>query len=211
MSNARIIRRPAAAIAGRAAGEKRSGGKSKWIAAALILLLLAIAAWAFLPGADPALARIEQLRSQLDDAPPEKRRELFGQMRDAFENLRPESRDQMRDQWRQRWDSREQKFLNDFFALTPAEQIAKLDEQIDDEEHRRQERAQRRSQGGDRQARGGGRGDRGGRGGDRNSLERRKGYLDSTAPQTRAQRGEYRRLREERRAQRGLPASQRWW
>jgi hypothetical protein len=179
---------------------------------------LAVAAWAFLPNKDPALARIEALRVQIDAAPDGQRRELFGQMREEFGNLRPESREQLRDQFRQRWEEREQKDLNDFFAKSPQDQIAEIDKRIDEEVERDKERQQRRAQGGDRRGRGGDaqrggggppNGNRGGRGrGD--SLERRKSYLDKSTPQARAQRSEYRRMREERRHQRGLPPSQGW-
>jgi uncharacterized membrane protein YgcG len=222
MNHARVIRRPTSRGAGTAASEKSSGGKARWIIAAIVLLLLAGGAWAFLPGKDPALAKIEEIRAQIEQAPEAQRRELFGQMRDEFKNLRPESRDQMRDQWRQRGEAREQKFYNDLFSKTTAQQIAQVDQQIKEEEQRRQEREQRRAQDGNRrgdQGRGGPgnaqRGGNGNRGGDGNrgsrgrgdSLERRKSYLDNTTPQARAQRSEYRRMREERRQALGLPPS----
>jgi hypothetical protein len=124
----------------------------------------------------------------------------------------------LRDQWRQRWEAREQKQMNDFFALSRDEQIKKIDEDIREDEREDRERAQRRAQrqangqngqnrsGGPGGAGGGppGGGDRGNRG-NRDSLERRKGYLDNTTPQARAQRSEYRRMREERRQAMGLP------
>jgi hypothetical protein len=209
MNHSRLIRRPKAPAVGTTAGEKSSPGKARWIISLIIVLLLAVGAWAFLPSKDPALARIESLRSQIDGAPEGQRRELFGQMRQEFENLRPESREQLRDQFRQRWEQREQKFLNDFFAKTPQDQIAAIDKQLDDEQRREKERQQRRAQGGDRRGRGGpGNAQRGrGRG---DSLERRKSYLDRTSPQTRAQRSEYRRMRDERRRERGLPPSRGW-
>ncbi|MEX0677863.1 MAG: hypothetical protein WD063_12350 [Pirellulales bacterium] len=205
---------------GKTADEKSSGGKKKWIIALVIFLLTVVGAWAFFPaGEDPALARIQDLRDQMENAPTEKRRELWGKMREEYRNLPEEAREQLSAQRRQRWEAREQKSLNDFFALTPAEQIAKMDEQLKEEEERRQRWAQRRAQGGDRQGRdptrgrgdGGGGGDRGwgsGRG-SRDSLERRKGYLDNTTPQARAQRSEFRRMREERRRQLGLPSRDR--
>jgi hypothetical protein len=189
-----------------------SSGKARWIIAAVILLLLALAAWAFLPTTDPALARIQEIRQQLDDAPPEQRRELFGQMREEYRNLSDEDREQLRDEWRGRWEAREQKMLNDFFALSPAEQVARIDEQIKEDAQDERQRAERRARNGNGQGQagngGGNRGDRANRA-SRDSLERRKGYLDRTSPQTRAQRSEYRRLREQRRQQLGLPPRRR--
>lgn len=208
MSNARIIRRPDARPIGKTSREKSSSGKLKWGIAVIFILLLTVGAWAYFPDADPALARIEHIRSQFDGATDEQRRELFSQMRQEYENLRPESREQLRDEWRGKREAREQKSLNEFFAMAPAEQAKRLDESIDREERWRKEREQRRAQGGGDRA--GSQGRRGRRGGSRDSLERRKSYLDRTAPQTRAQRSEYRRMRDARRRERGLPTSRRW-
>lgn len=214
MNNARVIRRPNARPIGTATGEKTtsSGGKTKWIIAIVVLLLLSALAWAFMPERkDPHLAKIDELRAQMEGATDVQRRELWGQMREEFRNLPEETRRQMFDERRQRWEAREQKFMNDFFSKTPAEQIALLDEQIDEEQERRQRRAQQGDRGDRRggNAQGGGGRGNGGRGrGNRDSLERRKGYLDSTSPMSRAQRSEYRRMREERRKERGLPPRQ---
>jgi hypothetical protein len=102
--------------------------------------------------------------------------------------------------------------LNDFFALSPAEQVARIDEQIKEDAQDERQRAERRARNGNGQGQagngGGNRGDRANRA-SRDSLERRKGYLDRTSPQTRAQRSEYRRLREQRRQQLGLPPRRR--
>lgn len=211
-------RRPNVRASARKSSEKSSGGKAKWVIAAILILLMALGAWAFLPSEDPALARIHEIRDQMDSATPEQRRELFGQMREEYSNLSEESREQLRDEWRDRWEAREQQRLNEFFALSPPERIAKIDEQIREEEQRRQQRAERRARGGQQSGARGpggpgggggpGRGDRAGRANRSNSdrLERRKRYLDRTAPQTRAQRSEYRRMRAERRKQLGLPS-----
>jgi hypothetical protein len=206
MNNAKSRRASVRVPAARS--EAKSSGKAKWIIAVIVLLLLAAAAWALMPGQDPALARIHELRGQMENATPEQRRELFGKMREESRNLSDDARRQLRDEWRQRSEVREQKFLNDFFALPRDQQIAKIDEDLREDEQRRQERAARRTREGNGQGPGqagrrGGGGDRASRAG-RDSLERRKGYLDSTSPQTRAQRSEYRRMREERRERLGL-------
>jgi hypothetical protein len=202
MSNTRVIRRP---VAAKSASEKSSGGKAKWIVAILLLLMMAGIAYAFIPRSDPALAKIEEIRGQMEGANDQQRRELWGQMRKEMENLTPEARDQMREEWGQRWQAREQEELNKFFDLTPAEQIKEIDEDLKREASRRKERAQRGNRGGGERAdRGGGRGPRGGRDNSGDPNARSKRYLDSTTPQSRAMRGEYRRMREERRQQIGL-------
>ena len=204
MSNARVIRRPVSA--NKSSKDNSSGGKGKWIAAVLLLLLMAGIAYAFLPSSDPALVRIEEIREQMDGASDEQRRELWGQMRQEFENLTPESRDKMREDWGARREAREQERLNEFFALSPAEQIKELDEDLKRDAERDRQRAQRSRNDGDRGNRGGGGGrDWGGRTRDTSDPNaRRRSYLDKTTPQSRAMRSEYRRMREERRQRLGL-------
>src|SRR5690349_11996452 len=102
MNNSRAIRRPA----GKSSSESSSGGKWKWIAAVIALLLMAGGAYAFLPSQDPALARIQDLQAQMEGADDAQRRALYGEMRKEFDNLTPESRDQMRDEWRAKGEAR---------------------------------------------------------------------------------------------------------
>jgi hypothetical protein len=206
MNNARVIRRPPA----KPSSSTSSGGAKKWIAGGIALLLMAGGAYAFLPSKDPGLARIDDLRAQMDGADDAQRRALFGQMRQEFENLSPEARDQMRDQWRAKGEAREQARLNEYFSKSDKEKLAMLDEDIKREEERRKEWAKRRaerSKNGDANDRGnrggGGGGGRGGSGGDSNA--RRKEYLDNSSAQSRAMRGEYQRDRDARRRQLGLP------
>ena len=203
MSNTRVIRRP---VAAKSTGEKSSGGKAKWIVSILLLLMMAGIAYAFIPRSDPALAKIEELRGQMEGANDQQRRELWGQMRNEMENLTPEARDQMREEWGRRWQAREQEELNKFFDLTPEEQIKEIDEDLKREAARRKERAQRGNRGGGERADrgGGGRGQRGGRDNSGDPNARGKRYLDNTTPQSRAMRGEKHRMREERRQRLGL-------
>jgi hypothetical protein len=199
MATGRVIRR--AHVGGKSANEKTSSGKMKWVIMALVLLM-AGAAYAFLPSRDPALARIESIRGEMDGADDAKRRELWGQMRQEFDNLTPESREKMREDWGARREAREDKRMSEFLALSPQEQIKELDEDIKRDAARRKEWEKRRSERGNGNGGGarGGPGGRGGRGrdtsGDPNA--RRKSYLNNTSPQSRAMRGEYRRMREER-------------
>jgi uncharacterized membrane protein YgcG len=210
-----------------------SDGKSTWkrvaVVMAILLLIVGGSAYAYMSRPDPALARIDSLRAQMDGADEAQRRELRSKMGEEFRNLSPESREVLRDQMEARWMEREQKHLAEFFALSPADQIKKIDEEIKEEERRRKEweqrRAQRGKEGGERRARGEGGpgggpgftggggggpgGERGGRGGGRTSNgdpnARSKRYLDRTPAPTRAMRAEKARMREERRRQLGYP------
>lgn len=205
MNNTRVIRRPT----GKSPTETSTRSKWKWIAAVIALLLMAGGAYAFLPSKDPALARIEDLRNQMEGADDGQRRALFGQMRQEFEKLTPEARDQLRDEGRAKGEAREQQRLNEYFDKSPKERLALLDEDIKREEERRKEWEKRRAERGNEGGRGdrGDRGQGGGRGSSGDPNARSKRYLDNSSPQTRAMRGEYQREREERRKQMGLPAS----
>lgn len=220
MPNPKIIR--STRQAAKSSGEP--SGKKKWVViAALFLLFAAVGAWAMSSRPDPHVARVQELRVQMENAPPEQRRELWGQMRQEFEQMPEATREALFEERRQREDAREQKYMDEFFAKSKAEQMAEIDKRIDESEKRRKEREKRRAAGnngnngnrGQMAQAGGGGGPGGGRGpggGNRDSLERRKGYLDKSSPDSRAQRGAYRRMMEDRRAQRGLPANsgRRW-
>lgn len=217
MNNARFVSRPRPG--GKSKTESQSTGKKKWLVlAALFLVLSSLGAWAMLPRTDPQLVKVQELRAQLENAPPEQRRELWGQMRKEVEKLPEETREQLFADRRREWEARENKQLEEFFSKSRAEQIALIDKEIDESEQRRVEREKRRTQGGQAGRVDGQRGGRGGPGGwggrgggGRNSdpaarLARSKRYLDNSTPQSRAQRAEHRRMRDERRQQRGLPA-----
>src|SRR6476660_2537746 len=105
MSNARIIRRPPGH---RGKAETQSTGKKKWLLlAALFLLLSSLGAWAMLPGTDPQLEKVRDLRAQIENAPREQQRELWGQMREEMEKLPEASREQLFADRRKEWEDRE--------------------------------------------------------------------------------------------------------
>ncbi|MBI3838376.1 MAG: hypothetical protein HY288_10650 [Planctomycetia bacterium] len=190
--------------------------EKRWVLLALTLLLTTTAAWAWLR-TDPQLAKVQALRAQIDaeDLPREKRRELFGQMREEMEKLSPEVRKSLFADRRKEWQKRQQQQMREFFALPKDQQIAMLDKQID-----RRGRgwgrggpnggppggggpsANAQGQGGPGGFGGPGGGPRGGSGLD--SMQRRKDYLDNTTPEFRAQMTEYRRMMQQRRTQRGV-------
>jgi uncharacterized membrane protein YgcG len=214
----------------RAKAESESGGKKKWIALLLLLLLSfsGLGAWAMTSRRDPGLVKAQELRAQMENATPEQRRELRTQMRETIEGMSEPAREQFFDAGRKEWEARENKRMDEFFAKPYAEQVKDIDKQIDRDEQRRKDWEKRRQanaangqagrggQGGGGGGRGGpggggggGRGGAGGRGGGRNldpaaQLARSKNYLDRTSPESRAQRGEYRRMMQDRRTQRGL-------
>src|SRR3954452_3671754 len=94
MSSARPANR--ARGSSRAKAESESGGKKKWIAL-LVLLLLSVSglgAWAMTSRQDPSLVKAQELRAQMESATPEQRRELRGQMRETIEGMSEPVREQ---------------------------------------------------------------------------------------------------------------------
>ncbi len=203
---------PRAARPVRTGKSSEGSGRGQKIAIATILfLLIAAVGYAMYGGKDPGVARIEELREQMDGATDEQRRDLFQQMRQEYEQLPEATRQQLRNDREARWELEEGKQLGEFFALSPQEQQKALDEEIKRDEERRKEREKRRAQGGRGGPGGGGGGDMGRRGGrSRDSSgdpnARRKSYLDRSSPQSRAMRAEKARMRAERRKQLGLAA-----
>lgn len=194
--------------------KKSSGNAKSWVIVITVLLSVIGSGWfafGYFSGED--LTALNELREKMrdDSLTPEQRRELGGQMRQEFEKLSPEQRREM-------WQSREQhqnremqNHLTQFFALSPDERNKALDKQIDDMEKRRKQREKERAERdnkdrGDRGDRGngGGGGDRGQRTGT-DRLSRAKERLNSTTPELRSMRGDYFRMMQERRAERGLP------
>lgn len=175
-------------------------------------------------GEDPQVTKVKEMRAQLETAPEEQRRELWGQLRQEMEKLPEEAREALFEDRRKEWEAGWDKRMQEFFSKPRAEQIALIDKEIDADEKRRVERDRRRAQGqANRQGGpgGGGRGGGGrggpGAGGGRGGrgatdpaarMQRTKNYLDKTSPESRAQRSEYRRMADERRQARGLPTRQ---
>jgi hypothetical protein len=162
-----------------------------------------------------------------------------GSMFEMMRNVPEGYRDQVRGEMGRLFEARERAETNSFFMMSPDQRMAELDRRIQDEEAQREARRQEWSQrqaSGDQNR--GPRGDNGGRGGPPggvgqgggpqagggppgggrgdwgrgsfSSEERRKSRLDSSSPQDRAQRDEYRRLMQQRREQLGLSGGRRW-
>jgi hypothetical protein len=131
------------------------------------------------------------------------------------ESTRREMWQEQRAQFQQRMDEQMKKVM----LLPPNQRAAEIDKQIDEMEKRRKQWEQRRQQ--QQASAGAGAGNQSGRG-DRQrgagrqrtpdptgkaNLERTKRRLDNSTPEQRALREEYRRLVDNRRQQRGLPAN----
>jgi hypothetical protein len=199
--------------------------KKRWVLLVLILLLSTTGAWAWFRS-DPQLAKVQALRAQMqsEDLSREQRRELFGQMREEMDKLSPEVRQSLFAERQKEFQKRQVQQMREFFALPKDKQIAELDKQIDRRGRGRGRggpngggppggRGQQNANGGaqaGQNGQGGGNNGQGGPGGGRfgnrnlDSMDRRKNYLDNTTPEFRAQMGEYRRMMQQRRTQRGV-------
>jgi len=184
--------------------------RRKWTILSALLLILLLGGWALWAREDPQLAKVRALRQQIEneDLSREDRRALFGQMREAMEALPQETREALFAERRKVWEQRERERMREFFALPKAQQIAQIDKRLDEQKKRDQRRqAEGRGTGGGGPRGPGGNGGPpgggfGGRGGD--PSQRSKSYLDNSDPENRAQRGEYRRMMDDRRRQRGM-------
>jgi hypothetical protein len=176
---------------------REHGRLVKGSAALLLLALAGWSVWYFWP--DPHLAQVQALQAKLRDdnsLPPEKRRELWGQLRREMEQLSPAQRRDLREEQREA----RQKQLADYFKLAPQERAAYLDRQIDRMEAMRREIAQMRAQNPNGQGP-----FRGQRPSSQEERERRRrDRLDSTTPEERAQRTEFFRDLQTRRQARGM-------
>jgi hypothetical protein len=207
--SAHAIRRPASRAVSKS--DDSSGSKRKWMIAIAVLLLMIGAAWAYLRPSSQ-LSKVMAMQAEIRELPRDEQRRKWGEMREEVEKLTDAERDALFAPMMEERAKREQKEYDRFFALSKADQIKEIDKEIDREQRRRKEWEQRRASGqarqggGDRGGRGGGPGGNwgGGRGGSRDSAERRKASLDRSSPQERAQRDEYRRMRDDRRAARGI-------
>ncbi|HVU89977.1 MAG TPA: hypothetical protein VHD36_21780 [Pirellulales bacterium] len=197
----------------------------KWILAAALTLLLAGGAGAYYAfRTDPKVALVMDLGQQLrnEDLSREDRGKLFGQMREAMDQLSDEQRRQVRQQFdrgNDGWRKREQEKMNEFFAMSKKDQTKALDKDIDEMLKRRKEwekkrkerdaeRAKQQASGtagnnnGNNGGQGGGRGGNGG-GGDRG--QQRRSALDNSSAARQTQRAEYGRMMANRMVQRGIP------
>src|SRR4051794_23217270 len=108
--------------------------KRKVTITSLVVVFLAIAAWAFgLLGGDPAIAKLHDLGSQMRDSnlTAAERDQLRGQFREQMQSLTEAQRRAFFDANRGQWEGRETQRMNEFFAMSKPDQIKRLDEMID--------------------------------------------------------------------------------
>ena len=203
-------------------------GKYKvWFALAGIVTLLLFAGgvgWAWWFKTDPQVEVVRELQAKVFSEQsralePEERRVIFEKIREESEKLTDGQRRALRKEARDNFQGRIQQRIGSFFELSGDGRIAYLDEQIDEMEERREQWRQRERNGevggrGPGPGRGGPRGGVGardgqGRGGRGNMTaeqrnDRRRGFLDRTSAEERAQFTAYMDAINMRRAERGL-------
>lgn len=174
-------------------------------AAAVILVLLAGAAWALFSGEDQefieAKKKHDELFQNMENMSRDERRAEFESLREETRYFSDEQRRALREGGRQFMMQRVDRLL----AMPKDQQRQELDKMIDQMEERRRDREANGDQGpGGRGGPGGGRGDRGG---DMSSAERdqrRKERLDRSSPADRGRMDAMKDLVNERREERGL-------
>lgn len=194
------------------------------IAAVLLFLGAGWLVWASLP--DPQLAEIKALQQQMFDPnsglDDNARRELRQNIRDKMDGLTDAQREQLRDQFFEGFRQRDNERMRNYFAASPEQRIALLDQDIERMRNWEQNRGDRqRNAGGEGGPPGGrgfggpggggpGAGGPGGRGGrdpnespeDRRDRQRRR--LDNSTSEERAMRSAYFEDLNKRRVQLGL-------
>jgi len=176
--------------------------KRKVMIGAAIVLILGLAAWCFgfFGGTDPAIAKLNDLRGQMADnsLTGPQRTELRGQFRQQVRSLSDDQRRAFFQANRGEWDARQAQRMDEFFAMSKADQQKRLDEILD--------RMKQAQSGQAANAANAGRGNRGNRAGmtDEQREERSKRRLDNTDPKQRAQFAQFRKMLDQRGLQRGI-------
>ncbi len=172
--------------------------KRKATIGGLVVALLGIAAWAFgLFGGDPAIAKLHDLGAQMRDTnlTAAQRDQLRGEFRQEIQSLTDAQRHAFFESNRGQWESRTTQRMNEFFAMSKADQTKRLDEIID--------RMLKPSTGGQNATNRNGSGNRAGMT-DAQREQRSKQRIENSNPNTRAQSSEFRRMLDQRVQQRGI-------
>lgn len=175
------------------------------------IIVLAIGAWffGFFGGSDPAVAELQQMADQAfdHDLPEAQQAQYREQFRARMDALTPEQRDAFFSANRDHWMQRSEERMNEFFAMSAADQQKRLDEILNRMSQPRENRGGDR--GDNRADRGGGRGDWG-KMTEAQRDERSKRRLDHTSPKMRAQFSEFRKKLDERAKERGITQMPPW-
>ena len=177
--------------------------KRNWSVAVSILLLSVVGAWAFglFGSTDPEIAKLQELSTQMSDSNlnDAQRDQLRTQFRQQMDTMSEDQRHVFFEANRDQWQARSAQRMDEFFALSKADQQKRLDEIIN-----RMNQPRGNQPGNDqRQNAGSGRSGRGG-GTEAQREERSKRRLDGSSPRTRAQASEFRKMLDQRAQQRGV-------
>jgi len=173
----------------------------KSIVGGIVLLILAAAGWAFglFGGTDPAIAKLQDLSSQISqDGLPDAQREQFrDQFRQQMQSLSDSQRRAFFDANRGQWEARASQRMAEFFTMSKSDQNKRLDEILNRMSQPRTQNANARNQNGG--------GNRGGRNmSEAQREERSKRRIENTSPKQRAQMAAFRKMLDQRAAQRGI-------
>ncbi|HVT28744.1 MAG TPA: hypothetical protein VHE81_12090 [Lacipirellulaceae bacterium] len=189
--------------------------KRRAIIGAIVVCVLAVgAAWAFgfFHRTDPAVAKLQEISSQLQDRnlSETQRNQLRGELRDGVRSLNPDQRRAFSDANRGQWMGWAQQRMDEYFAMSKADQQKRLDE-ILDRMVQAQKSRESNANGNNQQAQ-----QNRGRGWrnmtDAQREQRSKQRLDRTTPKMRAQFAQFRQQLQTRAQERGIDLSkQRMW
>jgi hypothetical protein len=176
------------------------------LSSVLTLVLVAFAAWAFgfFHQTDPAVAELQDLGKQMRDSglTDAQRNQMRTDFRQRLDSLSEEQRRAFFDANRNEWGQRLQQRMDEYFAMSKADQQKRLDEILNRMVQARNSQQQQNASGQ------GNRGTGGNRGGQNMSdaarQARSKQRLDNTTPKQRAQTAEFRRQLDVRAQQRGI-------
>lgn len=171
------------------------------VSMALTVLLIGLAAWAFgfFNRTDSAIAELQQIGDQMRDQnlTDAQRNQLRSDFRQRMDSMTEDQRRAFFDANRDQWSGRMQQRMDEFFAVSKADQQKRLDDVLN-----RIVASRKSSQQGSGQAN---RGNRGGRSTtDAQREQRSKQRLDRTTPTMRAQFTEFRKQLNARAQQRGI-------
>jgi uncharacterized membrane protein len=172
------------------------------ISSVLTVFLVGVTAWAFgfFSRTDAAVAELQQLGSQMRDKnlPDAQRSQLRTDFRQRMESMTDDQRRAFFNANREQWDARNRERMDEYFAMSKADQRKRLDEILN-----RMVQSQN-----SQQPNANGQSNRGGRNmSDAQRDERSKRRLDRTTPKMRAQFAEFRKQLDKRAQERGVQLS----
>ena len=174
------------------------------ISSVLTVLLVGVGAWmlGFFGGVDPAFAELQAMESQMwsQSLPEAQRSQLRTDFRQRLDSMTEAQRRAFFDANRDQWDNRMRQLMDEYFAMSKADQQKRLDEILN-----RMVQARNSPQNANRQGnRGAGQARSGRTMTEAQRDERSKRRLDRTTPVMRAQSAEFRKQLAARAQQRGI-------